>query len=61
MITDVLGYTDAAFRHNRRFAEVGAAMRTAAETYVRDVHEGRFPAAENVFLMPKAERALIEG
>ena len=58
VITDVLGYTDAVFRHNRRFAEVGAAVRQAAATYVVEVRERRFPAPGNVFAMPKAELAL---
>jgi 3-methyl-2-oxobutanoate hydroxymethyltransferase len=57
VITDVLGYTDAVFRHNRRFAEVGAAVREAATTYVRDVRERRFPGPGNVFAMPKAALA----
>jgi 3-methyl-2-oxobutanoate hydroxymethyltransferase len=60
VITDVLGYTDAMFRHNRRFAEVGAAVRAAATTYVTDVRERRFPAESNVFAMPKATLAFSQ-
>jgi 3-methyl-2-oxobutanoate hydroxymethyltransferase len=60
VITDVLGYTDANFRHNHRFAEVGAAMRDAATAYVAAVRDRRFPDKANVFAMPKAELALIE-
>ena len=60
VITDVLGYTQTNFRHNRRFAEVGAAVRGAAETFVRDVRARQFPAADNAFPMPKAELALME-
>ena len=60
VVTDVLGYTDAAYRHNHRFAEVGAAVRDAASAYVSAVRDRRFPAAANVFAMPKAELALIE-
>ena len=59
VITDVLGYTDADFRHNRRFAEVGAAVREAAETFVRDVHGRAFPTVTHAFPMPKAEAALL--
>ena len=53
VVTDLLGYTDAVFRHNRRYAEIGATTREAVETYVADVRAGRFPAATNVFAMPK--------
>ncbi|MCX8256387.1 3-methyl-2-oxobutanoate hydroxymethyltransferase [Beijerinckiaceae bacterium RH AL1] len=60
VITDVLGYTDAAFRHNHRFAEVGAAIRQAASEYVAAVRARRFPARANVFAMPKDELALLD-
>ena len=60
VITDVLGYTDAAFRHNHRFAEVGTAIRQAASDYVSAVRARRFPARANVFPMPKAELALMD-
>ncbi len=59
VITDVLGYTDANFRHNRRFAEVGAAVRDASAAFVRDVRARAFPAAENAFPMPKAEASSL--
>ena len=60
VITDVLGYTDAAFRHNHRFAEVGTAIRQAAAQYIDAVRARRFPARANVFPMPKAELALLD-
>ncbi len=60
VITDVLGYTDANFRHNHRFAEIGATVRDAASAYVAAVRERRFPDKSNTFAMPKAELALIE-
>lgn len=60
VITDVLGYTPANFRHNHRFAEVGTAMRDAASDYCRAVRERRFPAEANVFRMPKSELAMLE-
>ena len=60
VVTDVLGYTDANFRHNRRFGEVGAAVRDAASAYVGAVRARAFPAPANVFPMPRAELALLE-
>ncbi len=51
--SDVLGYQAKNFRHNRRYAEIGEAMRAAAEAYVKDVHESAFPAQENASFMPK--------
>ncbi len=61
VIVDVLGFTDAAFKHNRRYAEVGKAMREAAAAYVADVHSGAFPAEANAFRMPKDEREAFLG
>ena len=60
VITDVLGYTDLDFRHNRRFGEIGAAVRDAASAYVQAVRTRGFPAEANVFPMAKAELALLE-
>ncbi len=60
VVTDVLGYTDANFRHNRRFGEVGAAVRDAAAAYVQAVRTRAFPAQANVFPMPRTELALLE-
>ncbi|MFO1115814.1 MAG: 3-methyl-2-oxobutanoate hydroxymethyltransferase [Beijerinckiaceae bacterium] len=59
VIVDVLGFTEAAFKHNRRYAEVGKTMREAAAAYVKDVHSGAFPAEANSFRMPKEERAIF--
>ena len=42
---DVLGYIEKNFRHNRRYAEVGATMREAAAAYLRDVRARDFPDA----------------
>ena len=56
VIVDVLGFTDANFKHNKRYAEVGAAMRQASAAYVADVKSGAFPAEANAFKMPKEER-----
>lgn len=49
---DVLGYTEKNFRHNKRFAEVGAAMQTAAAGYVAEVKSGVFPTLSNCAAMP---------
>ena len=59
VITDVLGYTDARYRHNRRFADVGATVRDAAAAYVEAVRSKTFPDGANVFAMPKSELALL--
>ncbi len=61
VIVDVLGFTDANFKHNKRYADVGAAMRAAAAAYVAEVHSGAFPAEANAFKMPKEERAAFLG
>ncbi len=60
VVTDVLGYTDANFRHNHRFAEVGSTVRDAVAAYVTAVRERRFPDKANTFAMPAAELALLE-
>jgi 3-methyl-2-oxobutanoate hydroxymethyltransferase len=57
VIVDVLGFTDANFKHNKRYADVGAAMRAAAGAYVAEVHGRQFPAEANAFKMPAAELA----
>jgi len=59
VICDVLGYTEANFRHNRRYREVGRDMRAAAAAYLQDVRTGAFPAEANVFHMPKDELAAL--
>lgn len=53
-----LGQRD--FKHNRRYGEIGAALRAAVESYARDVREGRFPAAEHGFSLAPDELALFE-
>jgi 3-methyl-2-oxobutanoate hydroxymethyltransferase len=49
---DVLGYTARNFRHNKRYAEVGATMEQATATYVADVKAGLFPTTGNCAVMP---------
>ena len=62
VMTDVLAYTGASFRHNKRFAEVGPAMKTAFSTYVSEVHGGQFPTHAHAFHMKEDElRMMREG
>jgi 3-methyl-2-oxobutanoate hydroxymethyltransferase len=56
---DVLGYTAANFKHNKRYADVGKAVHEAAASYVSEVHERIFPAESNAFKMPKDELELF--
>jgi len=59
VICDVLGYTEANFRHNRRYRDVGRDTRAAVAAYVQEVRAGAFPAEANVFHMPKDELAAL--
>ena len=61
VVNDLAGITDRAFKHNRRYAELGRALREAVAAYASDVREGRFPTPEQAFDMPPQERALFEG
>lgn len=61
VIVDVLGYTSASFKHNKRYADVGGAMRDSARRYAEEVHSGAFPAEANAFRMPKDEAAAFSG
>jgi len=57
VITDVLGFTRANYRHNRRYQDFGRLMLEAAQAYVADVRSKNFPAEENLFSMDKSELA----
>jgi len=57
VICDVLGFTVQNFKHNRCYAELGQAMKAAAEAYVADVRAGAFPGEANVFHMRSDEMA----
>lgn len=61
VICDMLGFTRANFRHNRRYQDVGPLIDAAAADYVKDVREGRFPAEANVFHMPEDELSIFTG
>lgn len=60
VVVDLLGFHEGNFKHNRRYAEIGGAMLDAFKGYVRDVHDGAFPGAENAFKMKAEEAALFE-
>jgi len=59
VITDVLGFGAKNFRHNRRYAEVGALVAESARAYVSDVHGGAFPTEPNLTHMAAEELALF--
>lgn len=61
VITDMLGFAEKNFRHNKRYQDFGRLMEEAARTYVRDVRERNFPADTNVFHMDSEELAAFEG
>jgi 3-methyl-2-oxobutanoate hydroxymethyltransferase len=48
---DLLGYTEKNFRHNKRYAEVGAAMTEAAAAYIGEVKARAFPTLANCATM----------
>jgi 3-methyl-2-oxobutanoate hydroxymethyltransferase len=57
VITDLLGFSEKNFRHNRRYEEFGRLARAAAGAYVRDVHGKTFPGEDNVIRMDKDQLA----
>lgn len=57
---DVLGYIEKNFRHNRRYAEVGATMRESASAYLLDVRAQDFPTMANTSAMPADAFAQFE-
>ncbi len=61
VICDMLGFTSANFRHNRRYHNVGPLLDAATADYVKDVRAGRFPAEANLFHMPEEELSLFTG
>jgi 3-methyl-2-oxobutanoate hydroxymethyltransferase len=47
---DMLGlFPDFKPKFAKRYADLGSAVKTAVETYCREVREGTFPAAEHTF------------
>ncbi len=61
VVNDLVGVTKVNFRHNRRYAEIGAQIGEALANYVRDVRERRFPAEENAFHLAPEELIGFEG
>ncbi|HUI22457.1 MAG TPA: 3-methyl-2-oxobutanoate hydroxymethyltransferase [Methylocella sp.] len=59
VISDVLGFGNMNFRHNRRYQDVGALLVEAVRAYVLDVRSKNFPAEDNVFPMEKDELAIF--
>jgi 3-methyl-2-oxobutanoate hydroxymethyltransferase len=53
VLYDILGLTDTPPRFAKRFADVGAAIRGAAEAYADEVRKRRFPAPEHTYGMKK--------
>jgi 3-methyl-2-oxobutanoate hydroxymethyltransferase len=60
VFTDVLGYIERNFRHNRRYAEIGAAMKAASAAYLADVRAKNFPTRENCSAMPAEVLAQLQ-
>ena len=58
---DVLGYTERNFRHNKRYAEVGAAMKADRRLYRRCPGRASFPTTANCAAMPAEVLARFRG
>ncbi|MGO9010895.1 MAG: 3-methyl-2-oxobutanoate hydroxymethyltransferase [Bryobacteraceae bacterium] len=60
VLHDALGLTPRSPRLAKRYCELGGMISQAAASYIREVREGAFPAAEHCYEMPEDElRALI--
>jgi 3-methyl-2-oxobutanoate hydroxymethyltransferase len=58
---DLLGlYEGRVARFVKRYAEIGADIRTALEAYAEDVRERRFPEEQHTYAMPSEELAIFE-
>jgi 3-methyl-2-oxobutanoate hydroxymethyltransferase len=58
---DLLGlYEGRVARFVKRYAEIGADIRSALEAYAEDVRERRFPEEQHTYAMPSEELALFE-
>ncbi len=60
VVNDLAGLTTRDFKHNRRYGQIGAALRAAVEAYAADVRGGAFPGPEHAFEMADDERAAFE-
>jgi 3-methyl-2-oxobutanoate hydroxymethyltransferase len=58
---DLLGLSDRKpARFVKRYADIGAEIRSALETYAADVRSGAFPAEEHTYSIPEEELDLFE-
>lgn len=60
VVNDFAGITARDFKHNRRYGQIGAALRAAVDAYAAEVRSGRFPGPEHGFHMAQEERAGFE-
>lgn len=60
VVNDLAGVTVRDFKHNRRYGEIGAALRAAVGAYAAEVRAGQFPGPEQSFRMAEEERAAFE-
>lgn len=60
VVNDLAGVTTRDFKHNRRYGQVGAALRAAVGSYAEEVRKGLFPGPEHGFRMAEEERAGFE-
>ncbi len=59
---DLLGlYEGHAPRFVKRYADIGAEIRRALESYAAEVRSGAFPGEQHTYAMPEEELALLEG
>ena len=59
---DLLGlYEGHAPRFVKRYADIGAEIRRALESYAAEVRSGGFPGEQHTYAMPEEELALLEG
>jgi 3-methyl-2-oxobutanoate hydroxymethyltransferase len=56
VVNDLAGLTTRDFKHNRRYGQIGAALRAAVDAYAAEVRAGRFPGPEHGFHMAEDER-----
>lgn len=60
VVNDLAGVTPRDFRHNRRYGQIGAALRDAVGAYAAEVRAGAFPGPAHGFHMAEEERAGFE-
>ncbi|MEK4033267.1 3-methyl-2-oxobutanoate hydroxymethyltransferase [Methylocystis sp. IM3] len=60
VVNDLAGVTARDFKHNRRYGDIGAALRAAVGAYAAEVRAGVFPGPEQSFHMAEEERAAFE-